>query len=136
MCACACPQAVGLEPTNPHVTTNFENFVTGRYPGGAYDNKGPPLEVKRRSKVVQDLVDFERLRDDACRKESEKLFLRNKLTGECTWYDPDWEEVWNVRRARSTLEDRIEDWQQWHDPVTNRMFEYNAGTGEHKWRPV
>lgn len=110
--------------------------MTARYPGGAYDNKGPPLEVVRRAVVMQDLVDFEKLRDDACRKDSERTFLRNKFTGECTWFEPDWETVWNERRARSSLEDRIEDWQQWYDPLSQHMFEYNASTGEHRWKRV
>lgn len=127
-------QAVGLEPSDVRIKTNFEEFVAGRMPGGAYDNKGPPMEVKRRAVVIQDLVDFERLRDDWARKEAERTFLRNKLTQECVWYDPDWEAVWNQRRARSTLEGRVEEWQQFHDPHTGRAFEYNAATGEHRWK--
>ncbi len=108
--------------------------MRARYPGGAYDDRGPPVEVKRRSKVIEDMVDFERLRDDMCRRDSERLFLRNKLTGECFWRDPDWETVWQQRRDRSSVEGRVEDWQQLYDPLTQRMFEYNAGTGEHRWK--
>ena len=127
-------QAVGLDPGDARISTNYEDFVQGRYPGGAYDNHGPPIEVKRRSKLVQDLVDFERYRDDACRKETEKTYLRNKFTEECTWFEPDWEDVWNKRRYRSELESRVEEWQQYYDPLTQRSFEYNASTGEHRWK--
>jgi hypothetical protein len=42
--------------------------------------------------------------------------------------------VWQQRRDRSSVEGRVEDWQQLYDPLTQRMFEYNAGTGEHRWK--
>jgi hypothetical protein len=92
------------------------------------------MEVKRRAVVIEDLVDFQRFRDDKCRSERERTFLQNKITGEFMWRDPDWELVWAERRARSTLMGRVEEWQQFEDPATGRVLEYNAMTAEHRWR--
>ena len=52
------------------------------------------MEVKRRSTVIEDMVDFERFRDDRCRNDKERTFLRNKITNEFMWREPDWEVVW------------------------------------------
>jgi hypothetical protein len=72
---------------------NYEELIKNRYPGGAYDARGPPMEVKRRSKVIEDLVDYQRFRDDKCRNERERTFLQDKITGEFMWREPDWAEV-------------------------------------------
>ncbi len=131
---CVCGQAMGLDSADARIRVNYEDFVKNRYPGGQYDNKGPPVEVKRRSIIIEDLVDFQRYRDDRSRNDKERTFLQNKITQEFMWREPDWDDVWMQRRKRSTVQGRVEEWQQLLDPSTGRSFEYNAITSVCRWK--
>ena len=126
-----------MDPTDERIQVNFEAFVSARMPGGLYDHGGPPVEVKRRSKVIENVdPEYEKLRDDMARKDGERVFYRDKFTGQCLWREPDWEVKWIERRERSSNEGRIEEWQQFFDPITSTMFEWNAAVDEYRWKAM
>lgn len=115
-----------MDKAHELVRLNFEDLVKARYPGGVYDDGGPPMEVKRRAKCIEcvfccclprgwlfprlysfrvmfrrrELVEYRRMRDDEARLETHRTFLLSRMTGVAQWKEPEWESKWKERRDR------------------------------------
>ena len=58
----------------------------------------------------------------------------NSHTRASYWTEPDWQQDWIDRRARSERKSRIGDWDEMYDPVSGLSFNYNFVTKQYKWK--
>ena len=140
-------KTLSLDPTNTFVLQNFEMFEEERYPGGIYANGSPSSVVLERSSIVNDekygCGEWHRMSDSLCRKPTFKYFWFNKLTKKAQYVEPEWDQYWKERVARSIVcTDEVKhdnnslysaggNWFQYWDERMNESFCLNKLTNEY-----
>ena len=63
-------------------------------------------------------------------------FWWNRVTGQTSWQEPDWDLLWAKRREGGVLQQRVGIWDQYED-AQGREFYFNFSTGVSQWeKPV
>ena len=127
--------ALALDPTNTLVVENYRLFNDERYPGGAYQGHGPPFSVVRRSKVIEERLDWAEWRkmvDPLCPRKGFEVFWFNRFTKMTRFEEPNWSAQWEIRLRRSKWVDgKTSAWQQFYDERTKSSFYYNSYTQQY-----
>lgn len=128
--------ALAIDPTNTHVVSNYSLFLQERYPGGVYESSGPPYSVVRRSKVVDERLEWaewSKLMDPMCpRSNGFEIYWYNKFTKVVQFREPDWNAVWMVRVRRSTvLPNKMTNYTEYYDPRLQQSFFRNHATNQY-----
>lgn len=103
-------------------------------PGGIYDHKGPPNFIRVRAQRFGDADgEWQQMRDPDAASKSNAFFWVDNHTHAAQWSQPDWDDEWDKRYARSTRRARNGQWDEMLDPVTAKSFFRNYVTQEARW---
>mmetsp|Transcript_33640 Transcript_33640/g.60566 ORF Transcript_33640/g.60566 Transcript_33640/m.60566 type:complete len:757 (-) Transcript_33640:458-2728(-) len=124
--------ALALDPTNTFVVENYHLFTDQRYPGGEYISLGPPFSAVRRSKVVEEQLDWAewtKMIDHGCPKKGMEIFWFNRFTKDTSFQEPNWTLVWETRMKRSKcISGKVSNWVEYWDDRTQTSFFFDGYT--------
>jgi len=122
------------------VIQNMKDFQKHRLPGGLYEGGGPGEIVLKRSIVIKDGMAFElpapeyqQVKDPEATDKRFATYYVHAKTRQTFWREPDWAEIWNKRRKRSELIERLAVWDKYWDDVQQLPFWFNMKEGEYTW---
>ncbi len=134
-------RALGKDPHNRKIAENFNLFIEQRYPGGYYAGNGVPAIAIQRSEVKEtrpEWGEWKVMLDPLCTKESFDTFWYNAVDNVSSFTEPEWEDVWAKRVARSkcmtsgTGNKNL--WVEYFDIALDASFVYNRTTKEYVWK--
>lgn len=126
--------ALTLDKNDASVLANLDDLLIGRLPGGIYEDGGPSIAVKSRSaRTGKSHGEWFQMKDYEAANKTCMFWWFNQHTRRAYWKEPDWNEDWIERRQRSVRRNRVGDWDELLDPVSNKAFKYNFVTKEYKW---
>ena len=127
--------ALALDPSNDLVLANYHFFLGERYPGGAYEDGGPPFSVLRRSKIIEEREEWAewiKMIDAECPKTGFEIFWYNRLNKTLSFHAPDLKMIYETRMKRSKcIAGRTSNWIEYFDPRLQSSFFYDVYTKQY-----
>jgi len=123
-------RAIAIDGANQAIIDNFETLEMQRLPGGKYAGKGPSFTVLKRSEVTEERAEWgewQRMYDRKSPVNTFKHFWYNRLNRTTLFIEPNWNEVWDLRKERSVVTETVEStgWVTYWDEKLGVYFYYN-----------
>ena len=77
--------------------------------------------------------EYQQVKDPEATDKRFATYYVHAKTRQTFWREPDWAEIWNKRRKRSELIERLAVWDKYWDDVQQLPFWFNMKEGEYTW---